>query len=418
MAELVIFDASSITRGELSPAAAYERTHALAAISGIINRASPRFFYFWGGTAQDGVSSFEWFEYLRKPGGWLADRRLYNCTSLSQVVAKFSRELRGVVLYDTNVSQTSLVASTAAGNEDLLPVPYRPGDQSSLYSLVVARALLNVSLNLVGRFDGSRTGSAKNDAALWAKERYMPPAAARRTIPLAYYVDWAWVDEATAGRVGDVYNKLTVANHDFFIARRGFFFDLSPWRDEAPVDDPHQALGTDASTMEAIFLAAYQAASGGFVHLGGFPPWAFKYVAPFGKHAGVETEWHFASIASSYNVFMDADACCVYEFANAALYQHYPLQARYLQNPPPSLEALRDKGYLDAAGKVVPKNYFMFYVGDYDSASWLYTQFKPKSRSFSTPADLVASGLQPPGGCVVADWRGWRRSWTTARCSS
>ena len=54
---LVTYDASFVTRGELSPAAAYETTHALAAISGIVNRAAPRFFYFWGGTAQGGVSS-------------------------------------------------------------------------------------------------------------------------------------------------------------------------------------------------------------------------------------------------------------------------------------------------------------------------------------------------------------------------
>jgi hypothetical protein len=33
-------------------------------------------------------------------------------------------------------------------------------------------------------------------------------------------------------------------------------------------------------------------------------------------------------------------------------------------------------GFVDSNNKVVPHNYFMFYVGDYDSAAWLYNIFK------------------------------------------
>jgi hypothetical protein len=35
-------------------------------------------------------------------------------------------------------------------------------------------------------------------------------------------------------------------------------------------------------------------------------------------------------------------------------------------------------GFVDSNNKVVRHNYIMFYVGDYDSAAWLYNVFKQK----------------------------------------
>jgi hypothetical protein len=58
--------------------------------------------------------------------------------------------------------------------------------------------------------------------------------------------------------------------------------------------------------------------------------------------------------------------------ANASFYQHYPLQPRYAQNPKPDRQALVRQGLLDAHGQIVPCSYVAFYVGDYDSAAWLY----------------------------------------------
>jgi hypothetical protein len=58
--------------------------------------------------------------------------------------------------------------------------------------------------------------------------------------------------------------------------------------------------------------------------------------------------------------------------ANASVFQHFPLKARYPQPNLPTDDSLRAKGYLDAAGHVVAKNYATIYVGDYDSAAWLY----------------------------------------------
>lgn len=93
----------------------------------------------------------------------------------------------------------------------------------------------------------------------------------------------------------------------------------------------------------------------------------------------METEWQTVKITSSYNAYLDADACCIQPMANAAFYQHFPLKEkhfyfflayiftnyRYIQNPEPSYSNLIKFGYVKN-GKVVPKMYFMFYVGDYD----------------------------------------------------
>ena len=96
---LYTFDATSVTRGELSAAAAYELTHALAAVSGIVNRDAPRFFYFWGDTAQGGVSSQTWFSHLRQPSAWLSGRPLHNCSTFEEVVSTFVADLKGVEMF-------------------------------------------------------------------------------------------------------------------------------------------------------------------------------------------------------------------------------------------------------------------------------------------------------------------------------
>jgi hypothetical protein len=98
--------------------------------------------------------------------------------------------VKGVVLYDPTVPATSNVASTIAGVESLLPVAYRPnGGPATVYHQLVTSGVLKVELNLVGRFTGARTGSAKCDAYLWAKETYLDSGKTNARL-LAYYVDY------------------------------------------------------------------------------------------------------------------------------------------------------------------------------------------------------------------------------------
>lgn len=76
-------------------------------------------------------------------------------------MSHFSSFYRGVVLYDPNVPSTSLVASTAAGVYNLLPVCKRSGSNSIYTQYVLNGPKLPVQLSLVGLFNGSITSSAK-----------------------------------------------------------------------------------------------------------------------------------------------------------------------------------------------------------------------------------------------------------------
>lgn len=282
---LYLYDARPLLASNMSVTDKYELGQLLAAVSGLSNRNGPNFFYLWGSSDE------KWLAYSRQPGGWLQSHMLSNLSSVAQVVSTFAPAYfpGGAVLYDPGLPSTSCVANTVAGFENVLPICHRPNDPTSLFSqLVAAGPKLAINTSLVGKFTGATSGSAKADAYAWARDRYLDDSTS--PTPLAYYIDHYWTHQANAGADRDI-TLATVSNADFFISKRAFFFDLSPWADEVPNDDPKQKLGTDLTAMKAIFASAYKAASGGMVHLGGFPPWPYKYVSPWGKHQGVETEW-------------------------------------------------------------------------------------------------------------------------------
>jgi hypothetical protein len=174
----------------LSPTDGFEHTHTIAALSGLANRDSPTLLVLW--TPSDTV----WLDYVRSPGGWL-DPTSTNTSfitvesgNLSALVTAVGTAVKGVVLYDPSVPATSNVASTIAGVKGLLPIAYNPtGGPTSVYHQLVASNVLQVVTSLVGKFNGSRTGSAKCDAYLWAKEMYLDTGETNPRL-LAYYVDY------------------------------------------------------------------------------------------------------------------------------------------------------------------------------------------------------------------------------------
>ncbi|MGQ9525390.1 MAG: GxGYxYP domain-containing protein [Armatimonadota bacterium] len=363
---------------------AFDEAHLVACLQGIVNRGGPRLYL---DAIHDGGRSIDlyWLDKLTKPGGWLHGRGLERIDSLEALIRRFRRSVRGVVVWDPSVPATSNAASTAAGCENLLPIRY-DRDPDSLFSrLVLSGPKLPVKVWLVSRdgtsmFTGTGTvpgtsrrsmGSAKADVYVWAIERYLKPGRCSDR-HLAYYIDGAWLANPRAG--GSVWNH-TLTNHDYFVARRAFFFDLSPWDDEPATDDPSQPLGTDVAVLKEILLTVYRNNGGRkMCHIGGFVPWAFKYTdAAGGKHEGVPSEWRFSEIISAYNAYLDADALGIGAMANASFYAHYPLKPRYVQpNPAASVEDLKRRGFIREDGTVVPRRYVAFYVGDFDSAAWLY----------------------------------------------
>ena len=357
---------------------AWDTAHLAASIQGIVNRDAPRLFLRFMPHPDD-----FWFEYLTSPGQWLEGRPVIRFGGVEQLVRTFAGMIRGVVVYDERVWATSNLASTIAGVEDRICLRF-DNSKDSIYRRVMSIDLNQIhdAVRLINE-DGSvmftgqgtipdtglpSTGSAKCDAYLWARDRYLNTG---RCSPqfMAFYIDAFWLSDPAVSTLSNA----TLTNHDFFIAQRAFFFDLHVWEEESPVDDPGQQPGTDVKTLRSLLDSMYKNAGGRIIEIGGFIPWIWKYTSE-GKagstHGGVDSEWKYAQIISSYNGIMDADALGFSGMANASFYQHYPLKEHYPQNPRPTVDTLRERGALQEDGTVARKGYVCFYMGDYDSAAW------------------------------------------------
>ncbi|MBN1490750.1 MAG: hypothetical protein JXA69_12605 [Phycisphaerae bacterium] len=387
-----LFDLAAMSPGNvndpLQRVAAWELAHAVATLQGIVNRNEPRLYVRYvvsPESAYRGNVDDYWLEKLRREGQWLADRDFQPIPSLEALVATFSKDIQGVVVYDPQVPATSNVASTVAGAERLIAVRFNPTPGSVHERLIRSGPRLPVRVSLL-RADGQpmftgrgeipdikrpSTGSAKCDAYLWAKAKYLDTGRCDGQY-LGYYPDAFWLQ---APHREPMTNHL-LTNHDFFVSKKAFFCDLHVWGDEAPIDDPRQKPGTDLATFREILLATYHHGGGkSMTHVGGFTPWTHKYtVFTGGGHEDVATEWETVRLVSAYNGFIDADAPGLSAMANASFFTHYPLEKRYRQHPWPTTGELRRRGLLDAEGHVVVKGrqYWMVYVGDYDAAAWLY----------------------------------------------
>lgn len=362
------YDAEGLHRldltGQTNARAVWDTMHLLGALQGLVNRDGPKFYLFC--CRQFGVDTDRfWLNWLREEDGWMSKAEIRSLPDLDAVLAQFRDSFEGLVVYDPNVPATAALASTVAGVERLLPVRHDPAP-GSLYSRM---RNVPVKVWLVERNGDSRF-KGKVGAYRWAVDNYLKADRCGEGVA-AYYVDAFWLN-----RPGQAQPDMhTLSNHDWFVARRAFFFDLSPWGDEAPVDDPSQALGTDKRVLLEILGLLHRNAGSGIVRIGGFPPWPFKYTThgQAGRHEGVPTEWEFTRLISQFNAFKEADAAGVGAMANASFFQHYPLKERHAQpNRKPGLADWKARGWVSGAGDVAPRLFVAHYVGDYDSPSWLY----------------------------------------------
>jgi len=284
----------------------------------------------------------------------------------------------GIILWDGNVPATANVAATICGLDGYLPVLAN----SPLHTILVEKGV-PVKQSLVGLFkNGQRgekiadtnlisTGSAKNDAYRWALEKYFPRCSSRY---LAYTLDGApcikdyaaYEDNPTA-LLPDAGTNC-IANHDYLIARRCFFFDLAPYALEAACDDPAQQndqadWGTDNETMLMLFQARYDRAKGAFGALMGFPPWWVKYTSfkEQGFQDEVWIEWLYCEYVTCYNMAKEADAAQPAQMTNGSVfYKYIPQTTTYTNNPASEMLTYDKNTY-----------YYTIYVGDYDSSAWL-----------------------------------------------
>lgn len=359
----------------------WDDTHFVTSLQGIVNRKSARLYVYLVGGETGSIDKY-WLSRMREPSEWLEKTAIKSIPDLDALVAQFKGDINGLVVYDERVAATSNVASTIAAVENLACVRYDPSE-GSLYHHLTDDLKLPVKVRLLnedgssmftgkGTIPGSKTpstGSAKCDAYIWAKEKYLDTGKCN-PVKMGNYMDAYWI-----AHPGGYVPNHTLSNQDYFIAQGGFFFDLCPWDDETPVDDPNQPMGADVRTMQAIMRSAWVQVDGKkMIHVGGFTPWDKKYTdhaGAGGHHGGVPTEWRYAEVITCFNGFMDADALGLSAMANASVFMHYPLKKKYPQKLP-TVADLKAKSLITADGKVAPKSYVTIYVGDYDSAAWLY----------------------------------------------
>ncbi|RME96880.1 MAG: hypothetical protein D6768_20955 [Chloroflexi bacterium] len=355
----------------------YDTLIFLTSLQGIVNRDAPRL-YLLGDHRRGGAPGVDefWLNVYREPErpyGWLADTKIIELESWTDALDLFAADLNGSVVWDPAVPATLNVATTIAGVENLAVLR----DGSDIAAEVTAR--LPVRQSLAGLFrpdaatlpgsDTPSSGSPKTDAYLWAAENYLDTGQANAQF-LAYLLDGWPAHQYAAGRMtrGGVY----ALERDYVIQQRGFAFDLSPWPNERPNDDPHQPRGADAAAFQRILDSAQAQAAGGLIKIWGFIPWYQKYSTHVGgEHLPTAGEWESTwrfSQAGGYLQGGGGDAFGV-AMANVSFHKFGPPPAHRAAPAPPTEDDLIAAGYLLPTGQVNPERTFvMFYAGDYDLA--------------------------------------------------
>lgn len=259
------------------------------------------------------------------------------------------------------------VATTIAGVEDGVVLSPEYADK------FMSKWGLKVIKDLRGMFDGSVTGSAKNDAYRWAIENYLS-----KGLCSAHFL--SLFEDGYLTR--DKGNISYVITRDWAVANRSFVFDLSPWGDELPLDDPDQILGTDLKTYKLILQENLKQTAGRqMAELSGFFSFQ-KYVDVPGhksSHEPVPTEWETVYLITPYNCYQNTVASDCY---NQSFHRHFPFSPLKQKRP---------------AGKPKLENkvYVCFHMSDHDSTTPLY-DFLPKFwRDENRGKIPLAWGLNP-----------------------
>jgi hypothetical protein len=299
-------------------------------------------------------------------------------SNIGALFSFFRSDYQGAVLWDAALNATSNVAITVAGADNLIPIRFDATSESLYNTLVASGPTIPVQTDLRFHFPGTgtiwdtglpSTGSSKCDAYVWARVKYIETGKCDPSL-LLYAIDGYWMTGP---------NKAALSNYlpirDYIVRNKGFAFDLSPWGDEKPIDDPNQPLGADLNTMKSI-LAAAAARAPGMIEMVGFCPVPMKYSNMSGAggslHDPVSCEWEQVKWATFYNAYTDADALAGgADIGNASLYCQFEMPERLTQNRKLSQTELRKLGYLDKKNGLSPMNYLNIYIGDYDSSSWL-----------------------------------------------
>ena len=324
----------------------YDESMVAACLQGIINRDGPIVYEYQG---RGKKRPQYWFNIMTKDGRWLSGRKVINLRCIEALYVLAKDKINGVVVWDTDVPASLNVATTIAGVEDLVVFSPEYADEN------LKSWGLQITKDLRGMFTGSETGSKKNDAYRWAIREYLSKGYCSDHFLCLYE------DPFLTRSKGDVGYVVT---RDWAVKNRSFVFDLSPWGDEAPLDDPGQTLGTDLETYKMILEEMLKQTAGNkMTEMAGF--FSFEKYSNYGSHQSshdpVPTEWETVFLISPYNCYQNT-------VANNCFNQSFHSQAPFVpqkQNRPNDTLKLEDG-----------KTYICILMADYDSGTPLY-EFLP-----------------------------------------
>lgn len=320
--------------------ALYDEAMAVSCLQGILNREGPVIYV----SPSTNIQPDYWLQQFASPGGWLSGIKMDTLKTADELFALAGNKIKGAVIWDTAVAASVNVATTIAGVEDAVVM------SPSFAKKYLHKWRLPIIKDLRGMFTGAVTGSAKNDAYRWAIKNYLGKG-------LCYTHRVFLSEDAYSARAkGDIGYVVT---RDWAVHKGSFVYDLSPWGDEQPQDDPGQPLGTDLETYK-MMLGELLRQTGGkeMTEIAGF--FAFSKYSNMpdhpSKHKDVPTEWESVFLMSPYNCYQNTSTSYCF---NQSFHSQAPVKD--LRQHRPSVEK-----------KLKNKTYICILMADYDSGTALY----------------------------------------------
>ena len=356
----------------------YDEALMVACIQGLLNRERPTLYVLDGSNPIPG----RWLSIFSSKEGWLSGYEQVQLPDFESLLRLGLNKVKGIVIWDPAVPATLNVATLVAGvRSAVVMTPELAGKYVPLTGLKVIH-------DFRGQFTGKETGSPKNDAYRWAIRKYMDKGRCgiRRICEFE--------DPFFARKKGDIGYVVT---RDWAVAGKCFVYDLSPWGDEAPKDDPGQVTGTDRETYRMLLESLRKRTAGkSFTECCGFfcfPKYSDQPGYP-SAHKDVETEWENVALITPYNVYQNTVASSCY---NQTVHSKAPPR-RMTQGRP-------EKGPGPEAGKT----YISIFMADYDSTTPLYDFLLSRSiwEDPARGAIPLLWGINPNLGDTCPDIMQW-----------
>ncbi len=344
----------------------YDDYLAIACLQGILNRESPWRFYLKADSTSE-----EWQEIMQSEGYWLENVEFEPLSGFMEMMALGKDYVKAVILWDENVPASVNAATTAAGVEDGIPMT---GECYERY-----RSCFNEDIKIIdlrGKFDGSVTGSPKNDAYRWAIEEYLDKGLCSKDYICSYFDAWNM-------RVNGDWAYL--CQRDWAVYNRAFVYDLSVWPDEAPYDEPDQPVGTDYETyvmiLERMLELTKDSAPYEVTGFFNFTKYSQNGNNTQSAHDTVATEWETVHLITPYNAYQNTGVeWCL----NQSFHSQYT-GAQQLTNNRPEEELTLEPF----------TTYLCFFMGDYDSAYPLYKMLPEYWKDEARGELPLAWGINP-----------------------